>query len=341
MTVERELPFKAAVDVDDIDTWYYARMHTNQPCFLGDIAEDNTINVYWGAASEEYNENFLWGFVGNVFDGITVVNKGTGKQLTSTGIGDVTLTDAGTDFFIEPTSETSLNATDGFCLRRKDSNQYIRANYDAGKLSHWSTTDAASTMFLTAYKETEVFVSQTGYGTLYLDYTAYIPEGVRVYTVNSIEDGCCIMTRVEHVLPAYTGVVLSHEGVHTFKAAASMSVVLGNLLLGSVENDYIEGDAYVLSYIDGEVGFNKVVLNKGANGEPGNTHFLNNANKAYLPAPSGASLVLRLNFGDTTAVEPVPNNGVNAPVFDLYGRRVTNEVKGGVYIQNGKKVVVR
>lgn len=341
MTVERELPFKTAVDVESIDTWYYARMHTNQPCFLGDIAEDNTINVYWGAESNEYNENFLWGFVGNVFDGITVVNKGTGKQLTSTGFGDVTLTDAGTDFFIEPTSETSLNATDGFCLSRKGSNQYVHANYDAGKLSHWSTTDAASTMFLTAYKETEVIVSPAGYGTLYLDYTAYIPEGVRVYTVNSIEDGRCIMTPVEDVLPAYTGVVLSKEGVYTFKAAASMSVVQGNLLLGSVENVYIEGDAYVLSYLDGEVGFNKVVLNKGANGEPGNTHFLNNANKAYLPAPSGASLVLRLNFGETTAVEPVPNNGVNAPVFDLYGRRVTNEVKGGVYIQNGKKVVVR
>ena len=178
-------------------------------------------------------------------------------------------------------------------------------------------------------------------GMLYLDFTAYIPEGVRAYIVESIEDGRCIMTLVEHVLPAYTGVVLRHEGVHTFKAAASLRAVTGNLLLGSEKNAYIEGDAYVLSYIDGEVGFNKVVLNKGANGEPGNTHFLNNANKAYLPAPSGASLVLRLFFGDTTAVEPVPNNGVNAPVFDLYGRRVTNEVQGGVYIQNGKKVVVR
>ncbi len=338
-----ELPFKTAVDVESIDTWYYARMHTNQPCYLGDIAEDNTINVYWGAESKEYNENFLWGFVGNVFDGIIVVNKGTGKQLTSTGFGDVTLTDDGTDFFIAPTVETSLNATDGFCLHRKGSNQYVHANYGAGKLSHWSTTDAASTMFLTAYKETEVFVSPAGYGTLYLDYTAYIPEGVRVYTVNSIEDGRCIMTPVEDVLPAYTGVVLSKEGVYTFKAAASMSVVQGNLLLGSVEDDYIEGDAYVLSYLDGEVGFNRVVLNKGANGEPGNTHFLNNANKAYLPAPPGASLVLRLNFGETTAVESVLNNSVdvNAPVYDLYGRRVKNVVNGGVYIRNGKKVIMR
>ena len=62
-----------------------------------------------------------------------------------------------------------------------------------------------------------------------------------------------------------------------------------------------------------------------------------------MPAPPGASLVLRLNFGETTAVESVLNNSVdvNAPVYDLYGRRVKNVVKGGVYIQNGKKFIVK
>ena len=53
--------------------------------------------------------------------------------------------------------------------------------------------------------------------------------------------------------------------------------------------------------------------------------------------------MLRLNFGETTAVESVLNNSVDvdAPVYDLYGHRVKNVVKDGVYIQNGKKVVVR
>jgi hypothetical protein len=37
------------------------------------------------------------------------------------------------------------------------------------------------------------------------------------------------------------------------------------------------------------------------------------------------------------------NNGVNvnAPIYDLSGRRVMNAVKGGIYIQNGKKFIVK
>ena len=35
------------------------------------------------------------------------------------------------------------------------------------------------------------------------------------------------------------------------------------------------------------------------------------------------------------------NANVNAPIFDLTGRRVVKAVKGGLYIQNGKKVIVK
>ena len=31
----------------------------------------------------------------------------------------------------------------------------------------------------------------------------------------------------------------------------------------------------------------------------------------------------------------------DAPVYDLSGRRVVKTVKGGLYIQNGKKFIVR
>jgi hypothetical protein len=77
----------------------------------------------------------------------------------------------------------------------------------------------------------------------------------------------------------------------------------------------------------------------------GGTHFLNNAGKAYLPASavSTAAQVLRFNFGGTTAIESVLNDGAdaNAPIYDLSGRRVMNAVKGGIYIQNGKKFIVK
>lgn len=68
------------------------------------------------------------------------------------------------------------------------------------------------------------------------------------------------------------------------------------------------------------------------------------ANKAYINASilSNAAAAIALNFnGTATGVNTVVlgENGVNAPVFDLSGRRVVAPVKGGVYIQNGKKFI--
>lgn len=345
LTISKELPFKTATGVNTIDTWYYVRMHTNQPGYIGDIAEDNSINVAWGQASDEYNENYLWGFVGDVFDGITVVNKGTDKQLTSTGNGNATLTENGTAFFVAPTTETTANATYGFCLRKKDSNNYLNANYGAAKLSHWASTDAGSTMFLTEYTETEVAVSDAGFATLYLGHSTYLPEGVEAYIVTEIANGYVDMTAVEGFIPANTGVILKNEGEFVFKAAAKDGNLADNMLRGSVENTYVEGAAYVLGKDAQGAGFFKAKLNKNAEGSEGDTHFLNNANKAYLPVPveeeEEPAQALRFNFGGTTAIESVVNGiNANAAIYDLSGRRVEKATKG-IYIVNGKKMIVK
>jgi hypothetical protein len=52
--------------------------------------------------------------------------------------------------------------------------------------------------------------------------------------------------------------------------------------------------------------------------------------------------VLRFNFGgNTTAIESVVNGlDANAPIYDLSGRRVKVATKG-IYIQNGKKFMVK
>lgn len=64
------------------------------------------------------------------------------------------------------------------------------------------------------------------------------------------------------------------------------------------------------------------------------------ANRAFFEGTAGA---IALNFGgNVTAIDQVVNNAnVNAPIFDLAGRRVVKAAKGGVYIQNGKKFIVK
>ena len=65
------------------------------------------------------------------------------------------------------------------------------------------------------------------------------------------------------------------------------------------------------------------------------------ANKAYLETAQLASKAIAMNFGgNVTGVSQatvVANE--DAPIYDLSGRRVAKAVKGGVYIQNGKKFV--
>ena len=343
LTKEKELPFETAASAGNITKWYYMRMHTNQPGFIGDIANDNTINVAWKktAAEESALNNFLWGFVGSDAFGITVVNKETGKQLTSTGDGNVTLTDAGTPFLVANTDETSYKAQNGFCLRKSDSNNYLNANYSAAKLSHWSSADAGSTIFL--YEEgtsANVTVSDAGYATVCIDYPVSIPEDVEVYTVTAVEGSSAKMTKVEGVLPENTGVIVkAAAGNYDFAISAlPVASTSGNNLVGTVVDTDVTAAQdkayYVLSKPEGEpVGFYKAILvdNK----------FKNNANKAYLPVANGnAARFLSFDFGTETALEGVEgeNGNVKAEIYDLAGRRVQNAQKG-LYIVNGKKVI--
>ena len=67
-------------------------------------------------------------------------------------------------------------------------------------------------------------------------------------------------------------------------------------------------------------------------------------NKAYLNLPNAnAAAALEIDFGGETTGLTNLNVATEkaSPVFDLSGRRVTNVLKGGLYIQNGKKFIVK
>lgn len=66
-----------------------------------------------------------------------------------------------------------------------------------------------------------------------------------------------------------------------------------------------------------------------------------NANRGYFKNQTYEAL--RLNFsGVVSGIETIEANAQNnAPIFDLSGRRVMKTVKGGLYIQNGRKFIVK
>ena len=199
----------------------------------------------------------------------------------------------------------------------------------------------------------DLTVSAAGYATLYLDYNAVIPQGVEVYTANTVKGDRLMLQQVNGVLPANTAaIVRAEQGTYEFtKSDDEVAAIENNLLRGSVEDEYItpkKGFAYyVLSMKNGIVGMYKDELTGGT--------FKNNANKAYLVLTDitvndeevdtqtpGVQLSnsYYFDFGGTTAVDEVAT-GVNDNIYyDLSGRRVENPTSG-IYILNGNKVLVK
>ena len=189
-----------------------------------------------------------------------------------------------------------------------------------------------------APKSYTLAVGETEWATLFLDFNAAIPADVKAYTVTAVNDGYVTLTQVTGVLPAETGVIVNAtEGNYTFSYAAEATAnVEGNLLEGTVTDKNIEGEAYVLGVVDGEVGLYKALAN--------GTSWLNNANKAYLPASANSEGVksYSFRFGEgTTGVENVEVENEVKAIYDLTGRRVEEITAPGIYIVNGKKVLVK
>ena len=199
-------------------------------------------------------------------------------------------------------------------------------------------------------------VSAAGYATLYLDYAAKIPDNVKAYIGTRVEGNRLMMTQVTGVLPANTGVIVRAEaGTYIFEESKDMPAnVEGNLLSGTATDTYITAESgykyYVLAQKEGLVAMYRPILTDG--------RFLNNANKAYIALDTNRlgifddetntededgqlSNRLRFDFGGTTSIQNSQFTIQNSQfIYDLHGRRVENPTKG-IYIVNGRKVVVK
>ena len=342
LTIVNEVPFEA-VESGTPTTWYYTRMHGNSAVtsYIQDNGENNVEWLDKSVAADEIDSH-LWGFVGNIFDGYKVVNKGSGNAIKSTGSGAATMASvADATVFVAMTSQNTTEGT--FCLRYPNGN-YLNAQGEG--VYHYGDNDNGSSFFLTKYEETNVTVSSAEWATMYLGYAVYVPENVNVYAVTGAENGYVNKSQLKGVIPANTGVLLENAGTYTFKKAIATEFanVEGNLMKGSVEDTYVEGTAYVLAN-DSKlgVGMYKAELNKDAEGNVGTTHFLNNAGKAYmvLPAASETVAFYGLDWDGTTGIEGVEVENEVKAIYDLTGRRVEAITAPGIYIVNGKKVLVK
>ena len=179
-------------------------------------------------------------------------------------------------------------------------------------------------------------VESKSYASVYLPFGVSAVSGAEAYVGKlNTEKNALDMTQVDGV-PAGKGFVL----VGAANATATLTIGTAN----NVETD-LTGTNTAITLTDATRA-NYLVFgkNEGTVGffKPSTSVPSIPANKAYLEASKLTAGAIAMNFGgNTTGVNTVVlgENGVNAPVFDLSGRRVVAPVKGGVYIQNGKKFI--
>ncbi len=182
-------------------------------------------------------------------------------------------------------------------------------------------------------------VGEKSYATAYLPFGVSAVEGAEAYVGTLNDDNTALNMTQATSVPAEKGFVL----VGAADATATLTIGttandLNTALTGTLVNKAIADEQ--ANYL--VFGKNNADNTKVGFFKPTTTTIP--ANKAFLDATTlpGSAGAIAMNFGgNTTGVNTVVlgENGVNAPVYDLSGRRVVAPVKGGVYIQNGKKFI--
>lgn len=174
-------------------------------------------------------------------------------------------------------------------------------------------------------------------------FATLVPEGVKAYYIaaDGYTNGQTIakLTAVDagKAIPANQGVILTGTETGRVKmvpaAAEAVAELTGNQLGHTAgATKVVTENLYVLGKSGENVGFFKAKANTKLG-----------MNKAYLMSTTQTAAI-ELQFGnEVTGIDAVESatNEADAPIYDLTGRRVNATVKGGIYIQNGKKFIVK
>lgn len=350
----------------ETNKWYFMK--------IGLFGEGNSRNGYIFDTSSQIatntqtvgllNNSFAWKFEGNPFDGYAIVNAAGSRLVTSVvGTNDNASTspsmvniesadkaycdkwDVQGTSVVASGSQSAYWGAHAFVLSAKDHPNYIIHAYDTKKVGYWKSTavDVGSAIVLSNTLPAISLNESNGkhYATYYLPFAAKAPEGVKAYA-GTVSNGSVKLTEYANgVIPANKGVLLVSDNATsaTFTLANDADVTaIDNDLKGVTAATELTGvdnseRVRIFSTKDGVAGFYK----------PNSNITSLAANKAYVMAPAKEG-ALALNFGgNVTGINSVSDNAVmpnNVEIYDLAGRRVNHAVKG-VYVVNGKKIIVK
>lgn len=268
----------------------------------------------------------LWQFVeSNGKFKLFNVNAGTYLANVAGGKGNTTSLNAGgADYAVSVSDAPAFEILDGGKPVQEESNQ---------NLNWWYDNDGNAKWYLIEATDIEVALHAAGdasYATTYLPFSVSAAKGAELNT-GELNGKDMNLTKSHTGVAAKQGIVLVGESSAT-KAVLTIGegTATGKGLEGTLTPKAVEASSVLTLGMSGsEVGFFAFIGTQIG------------ANKAYITKPAGASAVM-INFGEVTGIEnAVAPEAANAPLYDLSGRRVVKAVKGGLYIQNGKKFIAR
>ena len=77
--LQDNLPFRYAASYDKIEHWYFMKIRDDGFTYMGYDAEKAYIRANQSTVPAESKDAYTWGFVGNPFEGFSIVNYATGK----------------------------------------------------------------------------------------------------------------------------------------------------------------------------------------------------------------------------------------------------------------------
>ena len=186
----------------------------------------------------------------------------------------------------------------------------------------------------------DVTISSAGYATLYYNQKLAIPSGVSAFSA-SVSGANALLTSIEDVIPANTGVILKGDaGTYNFiVTTADAPIVSGNVLKGTTS-------ATTAAAIKTALSATKLfTLGQNTSGDVGLREYTGTDIRAYCAYAVDLSFDPGANFfgfdEDVTAINKVETKKAENGVFyNLAGQRIANPTKG-LYIVNGKKVVLK
>lgn len=216
---------------------------------------------------------------------------------------------------------------------------YIHGGESGTCMVGWEANSDASQWYVIPATDVEIDMTAQGdkkYASAYLPFAVSNVAGATAYTGALNTEKTAIDMTATTSVPANTGFVLVGTENKATLTIGEAAAIEGNALIGTNTGIAFAEATPKANYLVFGVNADKVGFYT-----PGNVTAIP-ANKAYINASAITGSAIALNFGNTvTGINAATiNNGENnTPIYDLSGRRVWAPVKGGLYIQNGKKLV--